>query len=1269
MRRSLVLIFALLLSLNMLFPQITVDRKILWEQPVEITLPNQQVGAIDKRTVLRFKNSVFNDQETLFPSFYELIPADESFRQLRITILEEVFEEMESSEKQALEGIAIPQQVTYAAEFYRTQKRPFVYLEFVPIRKNPVSGNPEKLVSFSLRITGESLAVQRVVPHKGFSWAENSVLGTGKWIKIQVESDGIYQISYSELLAMGFSNPSEVRVFGNYNRMLPLMNSEPRPDDLTETAIFFEKGPDNIFNQGDYLLFYGQGPVSWTYNQGEDLYEHSIHNYSDYNYYFLTSMPGTGRTVQTSTPPAASPNHLSQSFDDHQFHEQNIHNLIQSGRLWLGELFDSETSRNLSFEFPNLINGSEVKVKSRFAARSQVNSSFALSNGQQTLFSATISSVIFGSYTSNYANIGTGQGSFAASSPTVLLTMNYSKPLPSSIAWLDYILVNARRQLVMSGSQMHFRDKEVSGTGNVTEFRLEGASQELRVWNITDPFEAKSIQGNLSENLISFKQQTDSLIQFIAFSPANFLKPVIVGPVTNQNLHGLGQTDMIIISHPDFLTQASRLADHRRTNNQMSVVVVTPEQIYNEFSSGKPDVAALRNFVKMFYDRALTEDEIPKYLLLFGDGSYRNRENEAGNTNFILTYQSENSVRPTLSFVSDDFFGLLDEDEGGTSGLLDIGIGRLPVATSAQAQTFIDKIFRYENPENRGDWQNILCFIADDGDANIHMRDADILAEGVQRNYPVFNLDKIYLDAYQRISGPGGQRYPEANRAILNRINRGTLLVNYTGHGNEIKLADENIFDIGDILSLSNQNTMPVFMTATCEFSRFDNPARVSAGETLLLAGNGGGIALFSTTRLVYATPNFFLNQNFYKYIFEDTDGRFHTLGDVMRLTKNASGTGINKLNFSLLGDPSMQLSLPEYDIRITEINQNPAEGEADTLKALGKYTIKGQVELNGMKATNYNGIVFPSVYDKIREITTLSNDGNPPFIFNSRNSIVYKGKSTVSGGEFSFTFYVPKDILYHYDTALVSTFATGLSGEASGAFSNLFVGGTADNIIEDTEGPGIELYMNDKNFVYGGTTGENPVLIAFLSDSTGINTVGTGIGHDITVVLNENLNDPINLNDFYVANVDDFKSGTIEYPFNKLKEGSYRLRLKAWDVFNNSNEEQLEFVVAQSAKLALRNVLNYPNPFTAYTFFHFEHNQPGTSLDILIQIFTISGRLVKTIETSSFTAGFKPDPIPWDGMDDYGDKIGRGVYLYRVRIRTENGQSAEKYERLVILK
>ena len=873
------------------------------------------------------------------------------------------------------------------------------------------------------------------------------------------------------------------------------------------------------------------------------------------------------------------------------------------------------------------------------------------------------------SYISDYASTGERLEVFNLTSGNVNLNINYSKPAPSSQGWLDYLVLNARRNLIMTGSQMHFRDIQTVGTGNITEFKISGVQQGLSVWDITDTKNAKSISGEITGNLLSFNYATDNLVNFIAFNGNSYLKPHVVGNVPNQNLHGLPQTDFIIVSYPLFVSQAQQLATHRSNHDELRSIVVTPEQIYNEFSAGKPDIAAIRNFVKMFYDRAVSETDLPKYLLLFGDGSYNNIDDDASNTNLILTYQSENSLRPTQSFVTDDFFGLLDDDEGEYSGMLDIGIGRFPVNTVSQAQTVIDKILRYENQENKGDWQNYIAFIGDDGDNNIHMQQADFLAEYVNGNYPYFNIDKIYLDAYPRVSGSGGQRYPDANRAIQNRINKGTLLVNYTGHGNELRLAHENIMDISDILSFQNKYTLPVFMTATCEFSRFDNPQRTSGGETLLLYPNGGAVALYSTTRLVYATPNFFLNQRFYQYIFHENEGTYYRLGDVMRLTKNSSGTGINKLNFTLLGDPSMQLAIPRHEIKITEINGIPVSATPDTLKAMGKYTVKGEIEWNGTKAGNYNGHVFPTVYDKIQTVTSLSNDGNPPFVFDTRNSIIYKGKSTVQNGAFSFTFYVPKDIRYHLDTGKISLFSKGNEGEAKGAFFDFLVGGTADDIPDDKQGPAIELYMNDKNFVFGGTTNENPVLLAFLSDSTGINTVGSGIGHDIVAILNENTNDPIVLNDFYVGEVDDFQAGSIEYPFVNLEEGNYSLRLKAWDVLNNSSEEYMEFVVAESAKLALRNVLNYPNPFTNYTFFHFEHNQPGTSMDIIIQIFTISGRLVKTIEISSFSAGFKPDPVPWDGLDDFGDKIGRGVYLYRLKVRSESGQIAEKYEKLVILK
>jgi hypothetical protein len=688
---------------------------------------------------------------------------------------------------------------------------------------------------------------------------------------------------------------------------------------------------------------------------------------------------------------------------------------------------------------------------------------------------------------------------------------------------------------------------------------------------------------DFSNNTLVFDDLTGQLNQYIAFAPGNFLKPEVIGEVPNQNLNGIYGVDMIIISHPLFMNQANQLANHRRNVDGLKVVIVNPEQIYNEFSSGKPDVSAIRNFVKMVYEKAEGGSDMLRYLLLFGKGSYDNRPGDPSGINFIPTYQSANSLRPTQSFVSDDFFGLLDDNEGEYSGLVDIGIGRLPVATPEQAQTLVNKIINYNTPGKKGDWQNILCFIADDGDNNIHMRDADILAEGIKEVYPSFNTEKIYLDAWPKIGTSLGQRYPEVNLAISERIRKGALIMNYTGHGNELKLADENILDINDALSWKNSDRLPVFMTATCEFSRFDNPERVSAGEMLLLNPGGGSIAMFSTTRLVYATPNFFLNQNFYRFILEKAiNDREMRLGDVMRLTKINSGSGINKRNFTLLGDPSMKLAIPSHRVIITSVNQTPVNEIPDTLRALSKVDISGIVEdYQGNIMSDFSGIVYQTVYDKENIITTLGNDGAAPFNFTSRSNILYKGKASVTGGKFSFSFIVPKDIGYHYGNGKISSFAENGQTDAAGYLGNIIIGGSDPDAASDTRGPEIELFMNDLNFVSGGITNQNPRLLARLTDSSGINTLGSGIGHDITLVMNRDPSNMLVLNEYYVADTDSYQSGSIEYPFSDLKEGNHNLKLKAWDVHNNSSEAFLEFTVSQSATLALKHVFNYPNPFT----------------------------------------------------------------------------------------
>lgn len=1005
---ALLIIFFLLYS-ELVFSQIVLKRTINWKAPKEIILPYEQNELPEKRVILHFENATYQSTDSPVPVFFELIRVDSDYQNFRVSLSNELYADLLPEELAALGNWFIPEnEIILETKLFFQRKVPYINFQLIPIRKNPFTNKSEKLVSFEINIIQDFTKNQSISSPKN-TFASTSVLSTGKWVKIRVENDGIHQLTFSELQAMGFANPNALRLFGNGNKMLPLNNNEPRIDDLVEKDIFIERGTDGVFNRGDFILFYAQGPISWNYNSTMQLFEHSQHLYSNYNYYFLTSLPGIQKIIADSPTPTGNITHIAETFDDYAFHEKELNNLILSGKRWFGELFDVETIISIPFSFPNIVTGTPLKIISAFAARSPVASTFSIHLNQEVVMTLNIAPVTMGSQISAYANIVKAIGTISATSNNFNLTVNYNKPAPSSQGWLDYILVNARRNLTMTGSQMHFRDIQSTGTGNITEFKISGAQPGIKVWDVTDFSNVQNITGTLEGNVFRFRQSTNNLKQFIAFTNNNFLKPHIVGNVVNQNLHGMAQPDFIIISHPLFLSQANQLAEHRRSKDGMNVIVVTPEEIYNEFSGGKPDVAALRNFVKMFYDRAISEADMPKYLLLFGDGSINNLDISPSNTNFIITYQSDNSTHPTLSFVTDDFFGLLDNNEGDHTGLLDIGIGRIPAKTPSEAQSVINKIIRYEEDENRGDWQNYLCFIGDDGDNNIHMHQADILAEYVKYNYPFFNIEKIYLDAYQRVSGSGGQSYPEVNRAIQNRINRGVLLVNYTGHGNELRLAHENIFDIRDILSLKNKNFLPVFMTATCEFSRFDNPQRTSAGETLLLFANGGGIALFSTTRLVYATPNFFLNQNFSQFIFRETNGELYRLGEVMRLTKNNSGTGINKLNFTLLGDPSLQLAIPKFNIKITEINGVPVAATPDTLKAMGKYTIKGEIEMNGNKVNNFNGLIYSTVFDKIQPVTTLSNDGPPHLALKQEIALFTEENLQLKMENFHFPFLFQK--------------------------------------------------------------------------------------------------------------------------------------------------------------------------------------------------------------------------------------------------------------------
>lgn len=1263
-------LICLLIPANLIAQYSSGLKSIEWE-PVKTEV-------FDGQTIhyLSFKNADYPDLNTLIPNYYELIKIEntlESEVQLEGTIFEPIPNE-EIRDVKHLDKI--PAQIVVHSNIAYIRKEPYIQVTFIPLRKNPVNNTIERLVQFSFRLVPKKEQSILKATKASQEYADHSILSTGKWFRIKIKEDGIYKLTYDDLKELGISNPAEVRIYGNGGGMLSVYNDEPHPDDLLENAIWFETGEDGAFNSGDYILFYGQGPHVWKYNPGNHYFNKDLHFFSEGNYYFLTSELGRGKTIGIESLAGETPSGTISEYDVLVHHELNAKNFIASGSEYYGEPFDINTSQDFILDIPDIVTSEPVRMELSVLARASDSTSFNISANDNFIGRVKISGTNLSLYTATFAFVKKDTFRFYSSSGQIKINLRYFKNSSSAQGWLDYITINARSTLRMPSGQLFFRDNRSAGIPDIAEYRISGAEPGTTVWDITDPSNVIKVNTSAEGTNLTFLSRTDLLREFAAFNLNRpFPKPIMEGPdvgqISNQDIHGALPVEYIIVSHPDFIDQARILAAYRHDHDDLDTLVVTPQQIYNEFSSGTPDVAAIRNMVRMFYDRAADETEMPRYLLLFGDGSYDNRSEDARNTNYILTYQSPNSLSPISSFVTDDFFGLLDESEGGSSGMLDVGVGRFPVKSRAEAQEVVEKTLSYSGPESMGDWRNTICFIGDDEDYNTHMTQADDLAKTVESERPGFIINKIYLDAYQQVTTSSGPRYPDVNAATNQRINKGALIINYTGHGGENGLAHERILEINDILTWDNTGKYPLFITATCEFSRFDDWEHTSAGEFVLLNPEGGGVALLSTTRLVYSGPNHILNEQFYNYVFEKNENQeYLKLGDIIRLTKNNAGTGINKRSFALLGDPAIILNYPKYNISATTINGIPFSDSYDTIHALEKVAVSGIIEDDaGNVFTSYNGTLYPTVFDKISEITTLANDGGTPFTYKVRNRILYKGKASIINGTFTFNFIVPKDISYNYGPGKIIFYGHDLLTDANGSFENVIIGGSSDSVKNDTEGPSLKIYMNDDNFVFGGTTNENPRILVYVTDSSGVNTIGTGIGHDLTAVLDNQSVSPIILNDYYEADKDSYQSGKISYQLKNLEEGPHKLTVKVWDVYNNSSEDYTEFIVASSEDLILKNILNYPNPFTTHTSFYFEHNQPGSELDVLIQVFTVSGKLVKTIERRITATGYRCGPIEWDGLDDFGSRIGRGVYIYRLKVRTNSGQSIEKFEKLVILR
>jgi len=1270
----------------------TLERTLAWDaEPVQQTSETGQV-TFERWS---FKGAVFSNEHPTLPYFLETVPLN-TYSDIRVELLDAEYERLPKATPR--DEADLQASIVFQTDIEKARQRYIGKIYAVPMRK--IGSQVERLLSFRLRITiierPQPTPPQPSIGFRGDN-TYTSALSDGEIYKIAVTENGIYKLDANFLadeLGIDLSgvDPRTIKIYGNGGGMLPELAGAERIDDLEENTIQVVGEDDGNFDAEDYVLFYGQGSSEWKYDPESGTFAAQKNIYTNENYYFLKISPGNGKRIATQNS-LASGDYTTTTFDDFQHFEEDKVNLLDqftqgqgSGKRWYGDQFRNIQEYTYGFTFPNIVVGDPVHIQARMASRDRQAQTFSiLTENGQSFQSETmsLSSISFSEPSVyRYADVGSLEAEFEAPGDALNFTVRYT----GDDGWFDFLTVNARRELrLVEGEQLDFRDHFSTAYGSTT-YQLNAVSANTAVWEITDPLQAKLQEVRRNGTSLDFSASSSELREFIAFDANQAPAPTPVGRIENQNLHGLDGLEMAIIFHKDFTEQAARLLEHRRSHSNLAVDTVRIDLLYNEFSSGKQDPVAVRDFAKMLYDR--TPDF--QFLLLFGDASFDYRNIKGGeNSNFVPVYETDNSESPLDAFPADDFFALLDDDEGvNLRGALDIAVGRIPVKTNQEARQVVDKIINYEtNPTTLGDWRNRLAFVADDEDGNLHITDTDRdIAKLAKNQYPNFNQEKIYLDAFPQVSTAGGEAFPLATEAIDKNIFKGVLALNYLGHGGSKGWAQERVLDKdrGDIRNWDNFDKLPVFITATCSFTGFDDRNQVTAGEEVLLTPDGGGIALYSTVRGVFANSNAALVEAVFDTMFTKINGELPTLGQIMQFGKNSTsiGNGTNSRKFMLFGDPALQLALPRYNVQTTRINsQDLQASKSDTLRALQKVTIEGEVrDDNGQLLTNFNGEVFPTIFDKEVNYTTLAQDPrSDTFNFVLQKNIIFKGRASVRNGQFKFTFVVPKDINFTFGKGRISYYAADKTSmvDAAGSYEEIIIGGTDPDAQADDQGPQVDVFMNTEDFVFGSITNENPTLLVKLADDNGINVAGNSIGHDLEGILNENTKETIILNDFYEAELDDYTRGEVRYPLNELEDGRYQIRVRAWDVANNVSEGYTEFVVASTDEVALKHVLNYPNPFVNSTCFQFEHNLADQELEVLINIYTISGRLVKTLEKRIFADGFivaNNNCIEWDGTDDFGDQLARGVYLYRVNVRAVNtgdidltGES--NFEKLVILK
>jgi hypothetical protein len=1120
------------------------------------------------------------------------------------------------------------------------------------------------------------LFVLHAISHTFIAKAQSSVLQSGKWYKVAVTKDGVYKINRGLFKKMGFdpsgTDPRKIKIYGNAGGMLPQANSSPRPNGLTELSLFVDGESDGTFNSDDYILFYAQGPDKHYFNEDKGIFFYEKNLYSDKNYYFITVSDDNGKRIKTSPSiPGTFP--VINQFENFHYHENDEHSELKSGREWYGERFDLSIEFTKTVNLEDIIPESTIKLVSDVMAQSYSASSFSVFMNNTAVLKQDVSAV----FNTQYGIKGRDRRDtvqFSANSVSAHTTSSqqikysYTRAISGrSIGYLDYFLLQVTQYLNLSSQQLSFRSGS-SLNNPVSTFEMGQVTLNTSVWDVSNPSSPVLQPVKFSANKLTFNSITSALKEFIAFSSAP--SPELVGNVPNQDIRNMTVPNLVIVTSPTFKAEALRLAEHRTNQYEISTSVVTTEEIYNEFSSGRQDVTAIRDFVKVLYDKG---PSTLMALLIMGKGSYDYKMRVKNNTNLVPIYESRNSLSPLQTYSSDDYYSFLQDHEGewgedpAVNHTMDISVGRLPVKNPKEALEVVDKLISYDASPNRfGKWRKEIVFVADDGDPGyVFQVDAENMIKSISLNNPEIHTKRIFLDNYPQVSSPSGQSSIETSKLIEKSFYDGALVINYTGHGNERVWSQEKIFEDLNIVKLENER-LPLLVTATCEFGRQDDPGLISGAELCMLRKDGCAIGLVTGSRPVFALTNYELNQAFYTAFFQKENDRYLSLGEIFRRTKNNSLSGVFNRNFSLIGDPTIQLAIPQHPINLTNITT--ASGST-TLSALSNVTVKGAVMSHDNQVMNdFDGVVEATLFDKQTSFVTLG-DENPPFEFSQWQNALFRGKATVKRGEFEFQFVVPKNINYQLGNGNLSLYAFDSirNIDATGASQNFRIGSSEGNYEADVTPPVLNLYLADTTFIFGGITNSNTVLIGRLFDEHGINISNYGVGNEILGTLDQS--QTFSLNDYYEADLDNFRKGTITFPLNKLMPGKHTFLVKAWDTYNNPVQSSIDFTVSDHENLLIESFGNYPNPFQKDTKLFFTHNRPGDDLAATIRLCDLTGRVIgsyeMTVTNSTYRVEF-PD-INWFTLE--GKTRSGGLYFAQLLLRSlTDGSKSEKVAKMIML-